>query len=116
MKRKKARPPICCYCGCEMVVSRAPTFRAPPRNRVSVDHIVPQSKIASAHPGADAEWKRLNRIKVCVACNGEKGDMWPLDWLAIMPAYGVEFLSKRLAELGCPPADIAAARQLRAAA
>lgn len=78
----------------------------------TVDHIVPQSKIW-AHGNPDAKWQALNRIAVCSGCNGDKGDMYPLDWLIVMPAHGVETFCARLRRLGCSEDAIEAALRAR---
>lgn len=78
----------------------------------TVDHIVPKSKIW-AHGSPDARWQRLNEIMVCCGCNGDKADMYPLDWLVVMPDFGVQAFADRLRRLGCPAEDIAAALEAR---
>lgn len=92
---------------------KLPGRRQHPRAE-TVEHIVPQSKIREAGHGGTS-WRALNKVRACFNCNNRKGDMWPLDWLVIVPDAGVIRLSRRLVELGCPQADINAAMAKRAA-
>lgn len=95
----------CAYCGVEFSrKNNRPTS-------ASVDHIVPRSKL-DAHNEGEA-WHRLNRIRVCRDCNSRKGDMYPLDYLVMVPDYGVRTLAMRLVELGCDVASINAALKAR---
>jgi len=72
----------------------------------TTDHIVPQSKLTIDHP-ISQKWHNWNCVQVCFKCNGLKADMWPLDWLEIMPVrIGAQRLALRLAKLGCPQDEI----------
>ena len=71
------------------------------------DHVIPKARLsAKLHPLHDAEWRLLDIVPACFACNNRKGDMWPLDWLVIMPEAGVQRLHDRLLALGCPREEI----------
>lgn len=107
----------CFYCLRQLSEPRAYLFMAPPRNMRTVDHIVPQARLVSVqgYP-TDAKWRGMNKVPACFKCNNEKGGMWPLDWLRVMPSQGVEHFCKRLADLGCEQEDIDRAMMERAAA
>jgi 5-methylcytosine-specific restriction endonuclease McrA len=106
----------CQYCGIRMFGKGALTASQEVSSRgKTTDHIVPRFMLAQAgincvtHPS----WYNLNCARVCVRCNARKGSLWPLDWLEIMPEYGVKWFCNRLADLGCPTAEIDAALDRR---
>lgn len=96
----------CYYCLRDLSEPRAYLFMAPPRNMRTIDHIVPQCRLSDQLYPTDTKWRGMNKVNCCFRCNNDKGDMWPLDWLEVMPRQGVEAFAKRLALLGCEQADI----------
>lgn len=75
--------------------------------RITDDHVFPRASM----PQRDEAWHKLNKVPCCRACNGRKGSMHPLDWLALLPNNsGRDRLSERLLRLGCSTDDINAAR------
>lgn len=99
----------CAYCGTPMRQSGARNNRRQnyPTSQ-TLDHVVPRCRFNSAVYGF-AVGDPINRAYVCFACNNRKGDMWPLDWLRVMPAFGVLKFKLRLERMGCPAADTAQA-------
>lgn len=84
-------------------------------NAGTIDHIVPQSRlIGGDYPIWDPRWIARNKVDACFSCNNRKGQLWPLQWLIVMPAPGVQRLHDRLLELGCERAEIVEAIALRA--
>lgn len=97
----------CFYCGVPMTPKNWRPYNQQHRQARTTDHIVPQSKIGSQHArGHEFKWQLLNTVQVCFTCNNRKADMWPLDWLEVMPEYGVKKLAERLLRLGCEPEAI----------
>lgn len=98
----------CAYCGTTM------NRRSKRPNSATSDHIVPKSKMW-IHEGFafSLRWRNLNLVRVCALCNSRKSDMWPTDFLIVMPDYGVKFLISRLLALGCPQDTIDAAMLAR---
>lgn len=70
------------------------------------DHLVPQSRLLTGDYPRELQWRLLNSVHCCFSCNNRKGDMWPLEWLQVMPAAGLHRTVARLRELGCPAEDI----------
>lgn len=106
----------CFYCGVALLPrgTAGQRYRTVHPRSESDDHVVPASRLLEAgHTGVG--WRRRNIVKACVGCNGRKGNMWPLDWLVIMPDDGVIRLQRKLRELGCSQADISEAMAARAA-
>lgn len=101
----------CAYCGTPMRKrgernSKGQIFP----NSVTTDHVIPRAKFEAGNYDFPAHLETAN---VCQCCNGMKGDMWPLDWLRVMPAYGVMAFCSRLLAMGCEPADVSQARAER---
>lgn len=89
----------CFYCGVWMTEKGA-DYRGVRRfNERTTDHVVPQAK--RDERAYDLAWASNNCVQACFKCNGDKADMWPLDWLEIMPDFGVGNLIGRLRLLGC---------------
>ncbi len=106
----------CFYCDVRMTRRRARGDDGRPlKTNCSTDHVVPKSKWnAMLYDWIGANQQNLNCVQACLGCNEAKADMWPLDWIVIMPQVGVDRLAKRLERLGCPRADVDAAIGRRA--
>lgn len=111
----------CFYCGVRLKRRGAARFSGGrttqhPDSRTT-DHVVPASRAEKAgHPVDDPFWNVKNHVGACFACNNRKGDMWPLDWLQIVPdPDGAERLARLLVELGCPQYEVDAVMKLRPA-
>lgn len=99
---------LCFYCGVTMATRKKRTHsgRVKP-NACTTDHVVPQSRlIGGDYPTGDQRWLALNKVDCCRACNNRKGSMWPLDWMLVMPDYGVQALHDRLILLECERSQI----------
>lgn len=97
----------CAYCGTPMRPSgsRNNHKQVHPTSR-TIDHVIPRAKfIAEDYDFPPA----LNTMEVCQFCNCAKGDMWPLDWLRVMPAYGLRGFQRRLLAMGCEASAVALA-------
>lgn len=98
----------CFYCNVPMTRKRARGSNGRPlKTNATTDHIVPQSKWnAELYDWIGGNSQNLNCVRVCLDCNGKKANMWPLEWIVIMPQSGVGNLAKRLRRLGCDRGEI----------
>ncbi|MDF2797658.1 MAG: endonuclease [Devosia sp.] len=76
---------------------------------VGTDHVYPRRKISRFQRFLTAEWNVANKVPACFHCNGRKGDQSPHEWLKSLPEPFASRLACRLALLGRPDAEIAAA-------
>lgn len=101
----------CFYCDIEMASRKVREYDNADRYARTTDHIVPRSKWDASRYDCSPQ---LNFVQVCRRCNNVKADMWPLDWLAIMPQPGVRRFADRLLRMGCDPESISTALARRA--
>lgn len=99
----------CFYCNAALVRSNRWQGRQPDNLRTT-DHIFPKSAVKRLSCLFGDEWRQLNCVDACPACNARKGSMSPLAWLPLIPdpAARLRFLL-RLAALGVTPAALARA-------
>ena len=101
----------CFYCDIKLTSRKVRSYADPGRDARTTDHIIPKSKWDASRYDCDPQ---LNFVQVCRRCNNVKADMWPLDWLAIMPQPGVRRFADRLLRMGCDPESISTALARRA--
>lgn len=109
-KHKKPKPlnDLCFYCGVKMVRIKARAGLIHPPNMATCDHIIPQSRASASDC-----WSVINKALVCFRCNNAKGNIDPIEWLAIMPFFGVDALADRLKLLCYTHEQIETARRKR---
>lgn len=87
----------CFYCGAPLVpASCFPDGVTQPDNLATTDHVYPRRLCPKSAPDA---WFRKNKVRACLRCNGDKGDMAPTLWLQIVPRASRGRLMDRLAAL-----------------
>lgn len=100
---------VCFYCNAALVRSKHSPERQPANLRTT-DHIFPKSAVKRLFCLFGEEWRQLNCVDACPACNVLKSNMSPLAWLPLIPdpAARPHFLL-RLAARGVTPYALAGA-------
>lgn len=85
-----------------MCIGLKPPYRRgeQPKNAETVEHVFPR-RILRFEKHSD-DWLLRNQVIACDGCNNRKAEMHPLNWLLVMPDYGVGDLAALLVELGTP--------------
>lgn len=108
----------CFYCWCPLLPPAVHGVHE--ESSRTMDHIFPKHLLRLLPSKPSFHWRQNNLVVCCFNCNQNKGNMWPLEWLATMEsAGGAVRLAKRLALLKVDLADIEvalAARRDRVAA
>jgi 5-methylcytosine-specific restriction endonuclease McrA len=65
---------LCLYCGCELTANPRKKNQA---NYCTFDHFIPRAKLNGIE-------LKDNKVAACRSCNERKGDMMPLDFLALL--------------------------------
>jgi hypothetical protein len=93
---------FCIYCGCELLpVASWDKVEPRPGHLATIDHVFPRRMIR--YEVRPAWWLAMNEQFCCSTCNGRKGGVHPLKWLAIMPSdMGAQRLAALLVQLLVP--------------
>lgn len=97
---------VCFYCNATLVRSKRWQGRQPSNLRTT-DHIFPKSALKRLSCLFGDEWRQINCVDACPACNLRKGSMSPLAWLPLIPDPAARLrFTIRLAALGVPPTTL----------
>ena len=69
-------PGQCTYCGTRLRRGRLSA------SGYSMDHLIPRSILKRSNVTLTPQQRTANKLPCCIACNGKKDQMNPLDWIA----------------------------------